>query len=126
MLEIEVKIRIENPDAVLKTLEKAGAVLHRNRHLEELLKHPKARHHNLYNFRGRQGCPAGIEKIYITAYGDVTPCDLIHEPFGNVLEEPLETIWKRFSQDRRFTQKTYECIRYLKDGIDPACKNCAK
>jgi adenylate cyclase class 2 len=35
VLEIEVKIRIENPDAVLKTLEKAGAVLHRNRHLEE-------------------------------------------------------------------------------------------
>lgn len=98
----------------------------RNAALEELLKHPKARHHNLYNFRGRQGCPAGIEKIYITAYGDVTPCDLIHETFGNVLEEPLEQIWKRMCKDIRFAQKTYECIRYLKDGIDPKCAACVK
>jgi MoaA/NifB/PqqE/SkfB family radical SAM enzyme len=93
----------------------------RNKALAELLKHPRARHHNLYNFRGRSGCPAGIEKIYITAYGDVTPCDLIHDPFGNVLEEPLETIWKRMCKDRRFAQKTTECVRYLKDGIDPKC-----
>jgi len=93
----------------------------RNSSLSELLKHPKARHHNLYNFRARQGCPAGIEKIYITAYGDITPCDLIHEPFGNVLEEPLEKIWKRLGKDQRFAQKTSECIRYLKDGIDPNC-----
>jgi len=91
----------------------------RNAVLETLLKHPKARHHNLYNFRGRQGCPAGIEKLYITAYGDVTPCDLMHDTFGNVLEEPLETIWKRMCKDQRFAQKTCECIRYLKNGIDP-------
>lgn len=96
----------------------------RNTHLAKLLKHPKARHHNLYNFRGRQGCPAGIEKIYITAYGDVTPCDLVHEPFGNALNEPLETIWRRMGEDRRFAQKTVECIRYLKDGIDPKCAKC--
>jgi radical SAM protein with 4Fe4S-binding SPASM domain len=94
----------------------------RNAALKELLKHPKARHHNLYNFRGRQGCPAGIEKVYITAYGDVTPCDLIHEPFGNVLEEPLESIWKRMCKDARFAQKTSECVRYLKDGIKSKCK----
>jgi MoaA/NifB/PqqE/SkfB family radical SAM enzyme len=94
----------------------------RNAALAELLRHPRARHHNLYNFRGRQGCPAGIEKVYITAYGDVTPCDLMHEHFGNVLEEPLETIWKRMCSDRRFAQKTCECVRYLKDGIDPKCK----
>ena len=89
----------------------------RNTALEELLKHPKARHHNLYNFRARQGCPAGIEKVYITAYGDVTPCDLLHEPFGNVLEEPLKAIWDRMRRDARFAQKTHECVRYLKDGM---------
>lgn len=96
----------------------------RNAILQKLLKHPKARHHALYNFRGRKGCPAGIEKIYITAYGDITPCDLIHESFGNVLEEPLAKIWKRMTQDLRFAQKTRECIRYLEDGIDPKCAAC--
>lgn len=98
----------------------------RNAALKELLRHPKARHHNLYNFRGRQGCPAGIEKIYITAYGDVTPCDLLHEPFGNLREEPLETIWKRMCRDPRFAQKTAECVRYLENGMDPKCAKCMK
>ena len=99
----------------------------RNSALAKLLKHPRARHHNLYNFRGRQGCPAGIEKLYITAYGDVTPCDLMHEPFGNALEEPVEAIWKRMGADPRFAQKTCECVRYLENGIDPKCtKNLKK
>ncbi len=45
----------------------------RNRTLAQLMRHPCARHHNMYNFRIKSGCPAGIEKIYITAHGDVTP-----------------------------------------------------
>ena len=81
--------------------------------LQELMKHPNARHHNMYNFRLKAGCPAGIEKIYITAYGDVAPCDLIHEPFGNVLKEPLEVVWKRMCSDFRFKMKTTHCLRYL-------------
>jgi MoaA/NifB/PqqE/SkfB family radical SAM enzyme len=98
----------------------------RNEALMDLLKHPRARHHNLYNFRGRQGCPAGVEKIYITAYGEVTPCDLMHESFGNVLQEPLEGIWRKMCEDPRFAQKTWECVRYLPDGIDPNCAYCKK
>lgn len=86
--------------------------------LEELTKHPYARHHNMYNFRARAGCPAGLEKIYITAYGDVTPCDLIHESFGNVLKEDLKEIWKRLCADERFSQKTYHCVRYLNGGLE--------
>ena len=35
MLEIEVKIRIEDPDTIRVKLKKVGAALHRDRHLEE-------------------------------------------------------------------------------------------
>jgi adenylate cyclase class 2 len=35
VLEIEVKIRIEDPESVRARLEKAGAILHRGRHSEE-------------------------------------------------------------------------------------------
>lgn len=85
--------------------------------LAKLMKHPNARHHSMYNFRLKAGCPAGIEKIYITAYGDITPCDLIHESFGNVLKEPLRVVWKRMCNDPRFKMKTSHCIRYLdEDG----------
>ncbi|MBI5578839.1 MAG: radical SAM protein [Deltaproteobacteria bacterium] len=42
--------------------------------------------------RNRIGCPAGMEKIYITAYGDVIPCPFIHIAFGNVRDTALVDI----------------------------------
>jgi len=95
--------------------EKMMTCAERNRVLENLMKHPVARHHNMYNFRMKTGCPAGIEKIYITAYGDVTPCDLIHDSFGNVLNEDLRIIWKRICSHPLYSQKMYDCIRYLEE-----------
>jgi len=94
-------------DQVMMTREE------RNRTLAELMKHPCARHHAMYNFRIKPGCPAGTEKVYITAYGDVTPCDLIHDSAGNVLEESLETIWKRMCAHPLYAGKTTDCVRYL-------------
>ena len=85
----------------------------RNSALKELMRHPNARHHNMYNFRMRVGCPAGGEKIYISAYGDVMPCDLIHNSFGNVLRENLGSIWKRMCHDFLYSKKHFDCVRYL-------------
>ncbi len=95
--------------------EKMMTCAQRNRALEELMMHPNARHHNMYNFRMKVGCPAGLEKMYITAYGDVTPCDLIHRSFGNILKEDLRTIWNRMRSNPLYAQKSYDCIRYLDD-----------
>lgn len=100
--------------------EKMFSCRERDSILEELMRHPNARHHFMYNFRFKAGCPAGLEKIYITAYGDVTPCDLIHEFFGNVLDEPLSQIWKRMCVDPRFRMKTAHCVRYLDE--DSKCR----
>ena len=85
----------------------------RNSTLKELMRHPAARHHNMYNFNMKVGCPAGVEKIYITAYGDVTPCDLIHEPFGNVCKESLKKIWDRMRREPPYSEKMYDCVRYF-------------
>ena len=93
--------------------EKVMSCAERNATLEELMLHPAARHHNMYNFRMKVGCPAGVEKIYITAYGDVTPCDLIHDSFGNVLKEDLKTIWDRMRTEPPYSRKLYDCIRHL-------------
>jgi MoaA/NifB/PqqE/SkfB family radical SAM enzyme len=90
----------------------------RNRVLAELLKHPRARHHSMYNFRGRSGCPAGVEKIYVTAYGDVTPCDLVHDVAGNILSEELDTIWQRMRTHPLYARKVCDCVRYHEDFED--------
>lgn len=97
----------ESQDAKMFGLEE------RNKALSTLLRHPWARHHALYNFRVRPGCPAGVEKIYITAYGDATPCDLVHDAFGNVRREPLRDIWDRMRSDPLYAAKHADCVRYL-------------
>jgi MoaA/NifB/PqqE/SkfB family radical SAM enzyme len=64
---------------------------------EELLKIPHTRSDIVLNFRGFQGCPGGIERLYITAYGDVMMCPHVQISYGNVLKEPLEIIYKRMT-----------------------------
>jgi MoaA/NifB/PqqE/SkfB family radical SAM enzyme len=60
--------------------------------------------------RNAIGCPAGTELLYITPYGDVTPCPFIHVSFGNVRESPLPEIVKRMHQVPYFNQYQNICI----------------
>ena len=61
----------------------------------ELLKQGHVRADTIINWRGGSGCPAGIERIYITPYGDVYTCPHVPKSYGNVREEPLKDIYKR-------------------------------
>lgn len=42
--------------------------------------------------RNGKGCPAAMEKIYITPYGDVLPCPFMHVSFGNVRTDKLKDV----------------------------------
>ncbi|MEW6746486.1 MAG: radical SAM protein [Planctomycetota bacterium] len=55
---------------------------------------PYVREDNLF-WSGKDRCPAGTTKIYVTNDGDVMTCDRIHGSFGNITKEPLEPIWRR-------------------------------
>ncbi len=55
---------------------------------------PYVREDNLF-WSGKDRCPAGTTKIYVTNDGDVMTCDRIHGSFGNIHAEPLEPIWRR-------------------------------
>jgi len=58
---------------------------------------PIVREDNLF-WAGKNRCPAGVEKLYITNDGEVMICDRIHNVFGSVYEEPLEEIWNRITK----------------------------
>ncbi len=64
---------------------------------EEFMHFSHVRHDSSINFSGRKECPAGKERIHITAYGDVLTCPLVQISYGNVLEEPLKEIYKRMT-----------------------------
>ena len=60
--------------------------------------------------RNALGCPAGMEKIYITPYGEVTPCPFIHISFGNVREQPLREIINNMREIKEFSEYQNICI----------------
>jgi len=58
----------------------------------------------------KKGCSAGTEKLYISAYGDVTPCPLIPMKFGNIRKESLATVLKRMRKNSYFNQIHPRCL----------------
>ena len=65
---------------------------------DEIVASPHVRWEGGSNYL-KEGCPAGVEKIYISPYGDVMPCNFTHISFGNVAEEPLSVIWERMVRE---------------------------
>lgn len=62
----------------------------------KLLKKPYSRADTVYNFRtAGSGCPGGIEKIYVTAHGEVLQCTFVQVSYGNATKEPLRDIYAR-------------------------------
>ena len=55
------------------------------------------------------GCFAGFYQLYVTASGDVCPCDFTPITFGNIREEPLEKIWERMRQSEDWGERFSEC-----------------
>jgi len=68
---------------------------------------PYVREDNLF-WSGKDKCPAGTHKIYVTNDGDVMTCDRIHGSYGNIHQEPLEAIWRRMYD--RFKNNPSFCL----------------
>ena len=56
---------------------------------------------------------AAHEKVYITSHGDVTPCNLVHDSYGNVLNRPLVDIIENMRKDPLWSKEHETCPRYL-------------
>jgi MoaA/NifB/PqqE/SkfB family radical SAM enzyme len=69
------------------------------------------------------GCFGAFSQFYMTCYGDVNPCDFNPITFGNVRDEPLETIWRRMISHPEFGAHRLSCRmqsdRYRRAFIDP-------
>jgi MoaA/NifB/PqqE/SkfB family radical SAM enzyme len=69
--------------------------------------HPRCREDNMF-WSGKNRCPAGTHKLYVTNDGDVMTCDRIHAIYGNIADEPLADIHKRM--DDKFIQHKSFCL----------------
>ncbi len=56
------------------------------------------------------GCPAGVEKIYITPYGDVLPCPFMQIAFGNLHNDTIVNIRTRMLAEKRVSEYYNQCL----------------
>lgn len=73
------------------------------------------------------GCYGAHSQFYMTAYGDINPCDFNPINFGNVREKPIQSIWKKMAThpdfDRRFPSCRMQSKAYRRKYIDPLPNN---
>lgn len=80
---------------------------------------PYVREDNIF-WAGKNRCPAGVEKIYVTNDGDVMICDRIHDVYGNIYKEPLAVIWKRMAKQFNTKKRPFCLLEYCrKDANHP-------
>jgi len=69
------------------------------------------------------GCFAANEQFYMTASGDIGPCDFTPFTFGNLTEEPLGAIWKRMISHPAYCKPHTTCRMqdpaFRRQYIDP-------
>jgi MoaA/NifB/PqqE/SkfB family radical SAM enzyme len=69
------------------------------------------------------GCYGGFAQFYMTCFGDINPCDFNPITFGNVREEPLETIWRRLAAHPEYAVHRHCCRmqseRYRRKYVEP-------
>lgn len=73
------------------------------------------------------GCYGAHSQFYMTAYGDINPCDFNPINFGNVRETSIQQIWKKMVShpdfNRRFPSCRMQSKAYRRKYIDPLPQN---
>jgi len=73
------------------------------------------------------GCLAANIQYYVSAYGEVTPCDFTPLSFGSIREEPLNDIWRRMVRHPAYNHRVSYCRmqneKFRKCYIDPIPNN---
>jgi len=68
------------------------------------------------------GCFGAYSQFYMTAYGDINPCDFNPISFGNVRDLPIQAIWQKMQSHPDFKDKHLTCrmqtASYRKKYID--------
>lgn len=64
---------------------------------------------SLEAYLGGIGCLAANLQYYVSAYGEVSPCDFAPLSFGNIREKPLKKIWRKMVKHPAYCHRTNVC-----------------
>ncbi len=65
---------------------------------------------DVYNFGGRDHCPAGAEFMAITAAGDIMPCNFMQVSLGNIGRDSFSACREDLIKDSRFNGASPVCL----------------
>lgn len=77
------------------------------------------------------GCGAGTQHSYISAAGELYPCDFVPMNFGNVKEKSINELWKEMNQAMGapkigcFAQKVNKLVYKKSEGVLPLNKEAS-
>ena len=64
---------------------------------------------SIEGYLGGIGCLAANIQYYVSAYGDVTPCDFTPLSFGNIRQKSLKDIWKTMVKHPAYKHRSTFC-----------------
>jgi MoaA/NifB/PqqE/SkfB family radical SAM enzyme len=82
---------------------------------------------SIEGYLGGIGCLAGKIQYYVSAYGEVAPCDFTPLSFGNIRDNSLRDIWKKMVRHPAYNHRSTFCrmqnLKFRKIFIDPIPDN---
>ncbi|NMB76681.1 MAG: radical SAM protein [Myxococcales bacterium] len=63
----------------------------------------------LVNSPDSMGCFGAYNQFYMTAYGDMCPCDFTPIAFGNAVEEGVRAVWERMTHHPLWCKRHKDC-----------------
>jgi MoaA/NifB/PqqE/SkfB family radical SAM enzyme len=72
------------------------------------------------------GCAGGVSQLYVSARGEVCPCDFDPSSVGNVREAPLHVLWDRFSAAGRSCSSLEGCRRQKATAAPRLASGCER
>jgi MoaA/NifB/PqqE/SkfB family radical SAM enzyme len=64
---------------------------------------------SIEGYLGGIGCLAGNIQYYVSAYGDVAPCDFTPLSFGNIRNQALREIWRKMVRHPAYNHRSTYC-----------------
>jgi radical SAM protein with 4Fe4S-binding SPASM domain len=56
-----------------------------------------------------EGCAAAMVQLHIRTNGNLTPCELLPEAFGNLRQQPLKDIWRSMTTSSLYANMSARC-----------------
>ncbi|MFA6033148.1 MAG: radical SAM protein [Myxococcota bacterium] len=94
---------------ILLTAEDKQQIISETMRYYKLAGYPSLTAQAFINSERSMGCFAAYNQYYMTAYGELCPCDFTPISFGNVADEGVKAVWDRMTSHPTYIKRHKSC-----------------